>query len=131
VRALGRTCLRYHIKRCQGHCIEAVCCGGYAADIEQVMLFLEGHQEQVSRALHEDMEAAADALEFERAAALRDKVRAIERPMESQKMAGFAQRKLDVLGYARAGKEAAVQLFAIRDGKTLSPRHLRARERGR
>jgi len=66
------------------------------------------------------MEAAAEALEFERAAALRDKVRAIERTMESQKMAGFAKRNLDVLGYTRSGKEAAVQLFAIRDGKTLS-----------
>jgi excinuclease ABC subunit C len=119
-RALERPCLLYHIKRCQGPCIEAVSKEDYAADIEQVMLFLEGHQEQVSQALTEDMEAAAEALEFERAAALRDKVRAIERTMESQKMAGFAKRKLDVLGYTRAGKEAAVQLFAIRDGKTLS-----------
>jgi excinuclease ABC subunit C len=119
-RALERPCLLYHIKRCQGPCIEAVGKAEYAADIEQVMLFLEGHQEQVSRALRADMEAAAEALEFERAAALRDKVRAIERTMESQKMAGFAKRNLDVLGYTRSGKEAAVQLFAIRDGKTLS-----------
>jgi excinuclease ABC subunit C len=119
-RALDRPCLLYHIKRCQGPCIEAIGKEDYAADIEQVMLFLEGHQEQVSKALREDMEIAADALEFERAAALRDKVRAIERTMESQKMAGFAKRELDVLGYARSGKEAAVQLFAIRDGKTLN-----------
>ena len=119
-RALERPCLLYHIKRCQGPCIEAIGRAAYAADIEQVMLFLEGHQEQVSRALRRDMEAASEALEFERAAALRDKVRAVERTMESQKMAGFAKRVLDVLGYARAGKEAAVQLFAIRDGKTMS-----------
>ena len=119
-RALDRPCLLYHIKRCQGPCIEAIDKDAYAEDIEQVMLFLEGHQEQVSKALHEDMDAAAEALEFERAAALRDKVRAIERTMESQKMAGFAKRVLDVLGYARSGKEAAVQLFAIRDGKTMS-----------
>ncbi len=119
-RALERPCLLYHIKRCQGPCIEAISKAGYAADIEQVTLFLEGHQEQVSAALYADMEAAAEGLEFERAAALRDKVRAIERTMESQKMAGFAKRRLDVLGYARSGKEAAVQLFAIRDGKTLN-----------
>jgi excinuclease ABC subunit C len=119
-RALDRPCLLYHIKRCQGPCIEAVSKEEYAADIEQVMLFLEGHQEQVSRALRSEMTAAAEALEFERAAALRDKVRAIERTMESQKMAGFAKRRLDVLGYARSANEAAVQLFAIRDGKTLS-----------
>jgi excinuclease ABC subunit C len=119
-RALQRPCLLYHIKRCQGPCIEAIDRADYAVDIEQVMLFLDGHQEQVGRALRRDMEAASAALEFERAAALRDKVRAIERTMESQKMAGFARRMLDVLGYARAGKEGAVQLFAIRDGKTLS-----------
>jgi excinuclease ABC subunit C len=119
-RALERPCLLYHIKRCQGPCIDVVSKADYRADIEQVMLFLEGHQEQVSSALREDMEAAAEALQFERAAALRDKVRAIERTMESQKMAGFAKRNLDVLGYARSGAEAAVQLFAIRDGKLLS-----------
>ncbi len=119
-RALDRPCLLYHIKRCQGPCIEAISKAEYAADIEQVTLFLEGHQEQVSAALYADMEAAADGLEFERAAALRDKIRAIERTMESQKMAGFAKRRLDVLGFARSGKEAAVQLFAIRDGKTLN-----------
>jgi excinuclease ABC subunit C len=119
-RALERPCLLYHIKRCQGPCIEAIDRATYRADIDQVMLFLEGHQEQVSRALRREMDAAAEALRFERAAALRDKVRAIERTMESQKMAGFAKRILDVLGYARSGKEAAVQLFAIRDGKMLS-----------
>ena len=119
-RALDRPCLLYHIKRCQGPCIEAIERSAYRRDIEQVMLFLEGHQEQVSRALRTDMEAASEALQFERAAALRDKVRAIERTMESQKMAGFAKRVLDVLGYARSGNEAAVQLFAIRDGKTTN-----------
>jgi excinuclease ABC subunit C len=119
-RALERPCLLYHIKRCQGPCIDVISKADYAADIEQVMLFLEGHQEQVSASLRKDMAAAAENLEFERAAALRDKVRAIERTTESQKMAGFAKRVLDVLGYTRAGKEAAVQLFAIREGKTLS-----------
>jgi len=66
------------------------------------------------------MLTASEDLDFERAAALRDKVRSIERTMESQKMAGFARRQLDVLGFARSGGEAAVQLFAIRDGKTIS-----------
>jgi excinuclease ABC subunit C len=116
-RALQRPCLLYHIRRCQGPCIEAVSKPAYREDIDQVMLFLEGHQEQVVRALRRDMQVASQALDYERAAALRDKIRAIERTMESQKMAGFAKRALDVLGYARSGKEAAVQLFAIRDGK--------------
>jgi excinuclease ABC subunit C len=119
-RALARPCLLYHIKRCQGPCIQAIDKEAYRRDIEQVMLFLEGRQERVRGELVADMEAASEALEFERAAALRDKVRAIERTMESQKMAGFARRELDVLGFARSGTEAAVQLFAIREGKTVS-----------
>ena len=119
-RALTRPCLLYHIKRCQGPCIEAIDKGAYRADIDQVMLFLDGRQEQVARSIRREMVAASDATQYERAAALRDKVRAIERTMEAQKMAGFARRELDVLGFARSGNEAAVQLFAIRDGKTVS-----------
>jgi excinuclease ABC subunit C len=119
-RALARPCLLYHIKRCQGPCIEAISKDAYRADIDQVMLFLEGRQEQVAKRLKTDMIAASDATDYERAAALRDKVKAIERTMESQKMAAFARADTDVLGYARQGAWAAVQLFAIRDGKTVA-----------
>ncbi len=119
-RALDRPCLLYHIKRCQGPCVGAIDRAAYRADIDQVMLFLEGRQERVARSLRQEMESASDRLDFERAAVLRDKARAIERTMEAQKMAGFARRQLDVLGFARSGGEAAVQLFAIRDGKTVS-----------
>jgi excinuclease ABC subunit C len=119
-RALARPCLLYHIKRCQGPCIEAISKADYRADIDQVMLFLEGRQEQVARRLRSDMLAASETTDYERAAALRDKIRAIERTMESQKMAAFARADTDVLGYARQGAWAAVQLFAIRDGKTVA-----------
>ena len=119
-RALPRPCLLYHIKRCQGPCIEAIGKDAYRADIDQVMLFLEGRQEQVTRRLRQEMNAASQATDYERAADMRDKLRAIERTMESQKMAAFARTQLDVLGYARSGGGAAVQLFAIRDGTTVA-----------
>jgi excinuclease ABC subunit C len=119
-RALARPCLLYHIKRCQGPCIEAIDKAAYRADIEQVMLFLEGRSEQVARRLREEMARASEATDYERAADMRDKLRAIERTMESQKMAAFARTELDVLGYARQGGGAAVQLFAIRDGTTVA-----------
>src|SRR5918996_3797635 len=80
-RALSRPCLLYHIKRCQGPCIQAIDKASYRNDIDQVMLFLEGHQEQVALALRRDMTAASDHTEYERAATLRDKIRAIERTM--------------------------------------------------
>ena len=118
-RARARPCLLYHIKRCQGPCIEAISRADYRADIAQVELFLEGRQEAVAQALRTEMDAAAEALEFERAAALRDKVRSIERTMESQKMAAFARTELDLVGLARQDGEAAVQLFVVRDGKLV------------
>ncbi|HXG40698.1 MAG TPA: excinuclease ABC subunit UvrC [Candidatus Limnocylindrales bacterium] len=118
-RALQRPCLLYHIKRCQAPCIGAISKADYRRAIDQVMLFLEGRQEAVVRSLTEEMEAAAEALQFERAAALRDKIRAIERTTESQKMAAFARTELDVLGLARQDHQAAVQLFVVRGGKMV------------
>ena len=118
-RALQRPCLLYHIKRCQGPCIEAISKDDYRADIAQVELFLEGRQETLAKALRTEMTKASDALEYERAGTMRDKVKAIERTMESQKMAAFARTELDLVGLAQQGNQAAVQLFAVRDGKLL------------
>src|SRR5712671_222823 len=118
-RALARPCLLYHIKRCQGPCIEAISKDAYRADIAQVELFLEGRQESLAGALRKEMAEASERQEYERAAAMRDKVRAIERTMESQKMAAFARTDLDLMGLARRDNQAAVQLFVIRGGKAL------------
>ena len=118
-RALARACLLYDMKRCQGPCIEAIDRASYQRDIEQVMLFLEGRQEAVARRLRREMGEASEALDFERAASRRDQLRAVERTMESQKMAAFARTEEDVLGLARAGAEAAVQLFVVRDGRMV------------
>jgi excinuclease ABC subunit C len=119
VRALQRPCLLYHIKRCQGPCITAISKEDYRADIGQVELFLEGRQATLVKALERDMAAAAERTEYERAGVLRDKIRAIERTMESQKMAAFARTELDMLGMARQDNQAAIQLFVIRDGKMI------------
>ena len=118
-RALARPCLLYHIKRCQGPCIEAVSKADYGSQIEQIQLFLEGRQENVVRALSTEMAAASERTDYEAAAALRDKIRAIERTMESQKMAAFRRTELDLIGLARQDNQAAIQLFAIRGGKAV------------
>jgi len=118
-RALQRPCLLYHIKRCQGPCIEAISKEDYRADIAQVELFLEGRRETLVKGLKSEMIAASEATEYERAGTLRDKVRAIERTMESQKMAAFARTELDLVGLARKDNQAAVQLFNVRGGKLV------------
>jgi excinuclease ABC subunit C len=118
-RALARPCLLYHLKRCQGPCITAVSRDAYRADITQVELFLEGRQETLVKALRREMDVAAERTEYERAAGLRDKIRSIERTMESQKMAAFARTELDLVGLARQDNQAAIQLFVIRAGKLV------------
>ena len=119
VRALQRPCLLYHIKRCQGPCIGAISAEDYRADIAEVELFLEGRQETLVRALRDEMSGASEREEYERAASVRDKIRSIERTMESQKMAAFARTELDLAGLARHDNQAAVQLFVVRNGKLL------------
>jgi excinuclease ABC subunit C len=118
-RALQRPCLLYHIKRCQGPCIQAVSKPDYRAQIDQIELFLEGRQETVVKALTGEMRAASERTDYELAAGLRDKIRAIERTMESQKMAAFRRTQLDLVGLARQDNQAAIQLFAIRNGSLL------------
>ncbi len=118
-RALQRPCLLYHIKRCQGPCIEAIGRADYGADIAQIELFLEGRQETLVKALGREMATAAERTDYERAAGLRDKIRAIERTMESQKMAAFARTELDLVGLARQDNQAAINLFVLRDGKMI------------
>src|SRR5512140_2672925 len=107
-RALPRPCLLYHIKRCQGPCIQAIGRAASRADIAQVELFLEGNADAVVDGLEHEMGFAAEQQQYERAAVLRDKIRAIERTMESQKMAAFARTELDLAAMARNGDQAAV-----------------------
>ena len=118
-RALPRPCLLYHIKRCQGPCIEAIGRTAYRADVAQVELFLEGNADAVVDGLRHQMTFAAGEQLYERAGVLRDKIRAIERTMESQKMAAFARTELDLAAMARHDDQAAVQLFVVRNGKML------------
>ncbi len=118
-RALARPCLLYHIKRCQGPCIEVISKEAYRRDITQIELFLEGRQETLVAGLTNEMTAASERTDYERAAALRDKVRSIERTMESQKMAAFARTALDLIGLARRDNQAAVQLFVVRNGALI------------
>ncbi len=118
-KAIERPCLLYHIKRCQAPCVGYISKADYRADIDQIVRFLEGRQDAVARELTRQMQEAAEATEYERAGALRDKVKAIERTMESQKMAAHAVTEEDVLGLARQESQAAVQLFAVRGGKMV------------
>jgi excinuclease ABC subunit C len=122
-RVLERPCLLYYIRRCQGPCIQAIEKGEYRATIERIVDFLEGRQEGIADELRDEMEAHSSALRYEQAAAARDKLRAVERTIEQQKVAAFSRAEQDVIGIAREEGEACLQLFVIRNGKMIGREH--------
>ncbi len=115
----ARPCLYYHIKRCLGPCIGAVDQAGYREMILQACLFLEGRSEQVVELLGRQMVQAAEALDFERAATLRDQVSAINQVIERQRIVSDHLHDHDIIALARDDGQACVQVFFIRDGRLI------------
>lgn len=109
-----RPCLDYYIKRCIAPCTAYCTKDEYDEVIQQVILFLEGKAEDVIRRLRRQMEDAAERMEFERAAQLRDQLRAIERTVERQAVATTRNEDADIFALARDGDQACVQVFFIR-----------------
>jgi excinuclease ABC subunit C len=122
-RVLERPCLLYYIKRCQGPCIEAIEKAEYRATIDRVVDFLEGRQEGIAAELRGEMQDHSRALRYEQAAIARDKLRAVERTIEQQKVAAYSRAEQDVIGIAREEGEACLQLFVIRNGKMIGREH--------
>jgi len=115
-----RPCLYYHISRCVGPCIGAVSQEEYRQVIENVVLFLQGRGEDLIPKLRSQMEEASERLDFERAARLRDEIRAIEHVLQHQKIVTGRQESFDVLAVAQgAGGDACVQVGFVRAGKLL------------
>jgi len=114
-----RPCLDYYISNCLGPCIGAVNKKEYNEVIRQVILFLEGKQERVVRSLEYKMEKSAEALDFEKAALLRDQIQALGRVIEGQKIATKVRGEQDVIAFATERDRAFVQVFFIRGGKLI------------
>jgi excinuclease ABC subunit C len=118
-----RPCLDYYIRRCLGPCIGAVEEQEYHDVINQVILFLQGKQELILRELNTKMKAAAQQLQFERAASLRDQISAIQKVIEGQRIATTLQGEKDIIGLAQNETQAYVELFSIRNNKLISQDH--------
>ena len=118
-----RPCLDYHIGRCKAPCILAQTQEEYAAMIDEVVLFLEGRTDEVVRRVKERMADAAQNLDFERAAELRDVLRKLETMEEPTVVLQVEGGDRDVIGYARDGSDAVVAILRVRDGKLLAREH--------
>jgi excinuclease ABC subunit C len=118
-----RACLQYYIGRCLGPCVEGLGTPeAYQEAVRDVKLFLEGRPTDLSRSLHERMEKAAHAEEFERAAKYRDLISTVEQLQEKQRIASTEGDDADVFGYHYENGMLAVNLFHMRAGRVLDRR---------
>jgi excinuclease ABC subunit C len=114
-----RPCLDYHIKHCLAPCIGATSKEEYAEVIRQIVLFLEGKQERVVRELKHEMKRAAEALDFEKAGRLRDRIQAVEGVIEGQRIATTVRGEQDTIAFSQDRNQAYVQVFFVRNGKLI------------
>jgi excinuclease ABC subunit C len=118
-----RPCLQFYIKRCLGPCVRDLTTpDAYQEAVRDVKLFLEGRPTDLSKSLHERMEQAAAAEEYERAARYRDLISTVEQLQERQRIAAAEGDDADVFGYHYENGMLAVNLFHMRAGRVLDRR---------
>jgi excinuclease ABC subunit C len=117
---LPRPCTQYYIHRCIAPCVAYATREEYQAVIQQVILFLEGKHDEVLKSLQEKMDQAAENLNFEEAARLRDRIKAVEQILEKQRIIHTeGQDDQDVIAFARGDDETCVLIFFFRNGKLI------------
>ncbi len=126
----GRTrpCLQYQIKRCTAPCVNYVTEEQYGQQVAKARDFLRGKHRDIQEALLADMEAASAEMEYERAAMLRDRIRALTQVQQEQSMRPQGLTHADVIVLARKGARSVVQVFLFRDGahfghQSFHPKH--------
>jgi excinuclease ABC subunit C len=115
-RASGSPCLDYFIKRCQAPCVGYVSKEEYRSSIESIVAFLSGRYRQIERDLEQEMREAAAEQEFEQAALLRNRLKAVRSLLERQRISNEAVGTLDAVAVAAEGTDANAQVFQVRDG---------------
>lgn len=119
-----KLCLDYHIHKCKGPCEDLVSREAYATTITQVEELLKGKTRAVQQMLEEEMQQSAGQLEFEKAAELRNRLQALQKHQDRQKVmsADFADR--DILAVATSESDAVGVVFRVRDGKIIGKQHI-------
>ncbi|WP_304638725.1 excinuclease ABC subunit UvrC [Pseudomonas sp.] len=117
-----RPCLQYQIKRCKGPCVALVDKAEYDEDVRHSIMFLEGRSGALATELTQKMEAAAENLEFERAAELRDQIGILRRVQDQQSM-DTEQGNVDVIAAAVSPGGACVHVIMVRQGRVLGSKN--------
>jgi len=122
---LPRPCLDFYIGQCTAPCVAwGATAEQYAAQVRQAAAFLEGNQASLVRDLRAQMEAAAEAMDFERAAQLRDQLRGVEALGEKQRIVSGGGEDRDILAVAQEGDSGCVQVFFVRGGRLVGQEHV-------
>ena len=116
---LGRPCLLFHIEKCCGPCVGEVEEMPYRQLVQELCDFLDGDTDEIVKRLEAEMAGAAQELEYERAARLRDRLLAVRKAIEKQQMVAERSEDIDVIGIADDELEAAVQVFFVRKGRVV------------
>jgi len=116
---LGRPCLLFHIEKCSGPCVGEIEEMPYQQLVQELCEFLDGDTDEIVKRLEAEMASASQALEYERAARVRDRLLAVRRAIEKQQMVADRNEDIDVIGIADDDLEASVQVFFVRKGRVV------------
>ena len=121
-RRLGRPCILYDIGKCTGPCVGHISPEDHRRIVEDFVAFMDGRTRPTLQRLEAEMREAADQLNFEMAARLRDQLASVRKAMERQQMVSSAPENFDVAAFAEDDLEAAVQVFFVRRGRVVGRR---------
>ncbi len=118
-----RPCLNYHINRCLAPCMGNVNKEEYRKQINEIIDLLEGKTSKIIKEIQEQMKKAAEKMDYEKAAYLRDKLQAIERVSTKQKVSNISENNIDVIGLAKTELELCIEIFFVRGSKMIGREH--------
>ncbi|MBR3697154.1 MAG: excinuclease ABC subunit UvrC [Clostridia bacterium] len=123
LKSKDRACLNYHIKKCLAPCMRYVSIEEYKKQINQIIKLLEGKVEQIISELNKEMIELSNKMDFEKAAIVRDRIQAIERVTEKQKISNISENSIDVIGLFKNEVSCCIEIFFVRSSKMIGREH--------
>jgi len=122
-RKCDRECLNYHINQCSGPCMKYISPEEYRKNVDNVIKFLDGKSDGFLKQLKNEMNQAVSALEFEKAAELRDNIIYLEKVLEKQKISAPENANYDIIGLYEGEKNICITIMFLRQGKLLGTKN--------
>ena len=118
-----RACLNYHIKRCLAPCVGLISKEDYRKQIDEIIDLLDGKTDKILKDLKKQMDKASKELNFEEAAYIRDRMQAIEKASQKQKVSNISENNIDVIGLSKSELEVCIEIFFVRGSKMIRREH--------